>query len=120
MLILRPMPSLILGDSKKEILEPNTQVTDFGAWFAGLLASAPAAYARIDQYLKQVMPDLNDIKNPLVGKEARSLVVQFSADQGSLSVPFEDLPDGEKCYMICAVTLAANSAERTIRGGSLA
>jgi predicted ATPase len=110
MLILRPMPSLIAGDSKEETLEPNPQVTDFGAWFAGLLAYAPSAYTEIDEYLKQVMPDLKDIKNPMVGKDARSLVVQFSTDQGSVSFPFEDLSDGEKCFMICALVLAANPA----------
>ena len=110
MLILRPIPSLILGDSKEETLEPNLEVTDFGAWFSGLLAYAPAAYAEIDEYLKQVMPDLQDIKNPIVGKDSRSLVVQFSNDQGSVSLPFEDLSDGEKCFMICALVLAANDA----------
>jgi predicted ATPase len=110
MLILRPMPGLILGDSKQETLQPNPQVTDFGAWFSGLLAYAPSAYAKIDEYLKQVMPDLRDIKNPVVGKDSRSLVVQFSKDKGSVNLPFEDLADGEKCFMICALVLAANDA----------
>jgi energy-coupling factor transporter ATP-binding protein EcfA2 len=110
MLILRPMPSMILGDSKQETLQPNTQVTDFGAWFSGLLASAPSAYTKIDEYLKQVMPDLKDIKNPVVGTDSRSLVVQFSSDKANVSLPFEDLSDGEKCFMICALVLAANDA----------
>ena len=103
-------PSLISGDSKEETLQPNLQVTDFGAWFSGLLAYAPSAYTKIDEYLKQVMPDLKDIKNPAVGKDSRSLVVQFSNDQGSVNLPFEDLSDGEKCFMICALVLAANDA----------
>ena len=85
MLILRPIPRLILGDSNQETLQPNPQVTDFGAWFSGLLAYAPAAYSKIDGYLKQLMPDLKDIKNPVIGKDSRSLVVQFSADQGKPS-----------------------------------
>ncbi len=110
MLILRPMPSLILGDSKDETLEPNLQVTNFGAWFSGLLAYAPSAYAEIDNYLKQVMPDLRDIKNPIIGTDYRSLVVQFSNEQGSVTFPFGDLSDGEKCFMVCAVVLAANHA----------
>jgi predicted ATPase len=110
MLILRPTPSLISGDSKDETLQPDIQVTDFGAWFSGLLAYAPSAYSKIDDYLKQVMPDLRDIKNPTVGKDSRSLVVQFSNDHGSVNLPFEDLSDGEKCFMICAVVLAANDA----------
>ena len=109
MLILRPIPSLIRGDSDQETLQPNLQVTDFGAWFSGLVAYAPAAYTKIDEYLKQVMPDLKDIKNPMIGTDSRSLVVQFSNNQGSLSLPFEELSDGEKCFMICALALAANN-----------
>jgi len=88
----------------------NSQVTDFGAWFSGLLAYTPAAYGKIDDYLKQVMPDLKDIKNPVIGKDSRSLIVQFSNGQASMSVPFEDLSDGEKCLMICALVLAGNEA----------
>jgi predicted ATPase len=110
MLILRPVPSLILGDSKEEKLEPIPQVTNFAEWFSGLLAYAPSAYTKIDEYLKQVMPDLKDIKNPVVGTDSRSLVVHFSNDQGSVNIPFEDLADGEKCFMICALVLAANDA----------
>jgi ABC-type Mn2+/Zn2+ transport system ATPase subunit len=109
-LILRPIPSLILGDSKEETLNPNPQVTDFGAWFSGLLNYFPAAYSRIDEYLKQVMPDLKDITKPISGEDPKSLVIQFSNDQGSVRIPFEDLSDGEKCFMICAMVLAANDA----------
>jgi predicted ATPase len=110
MLIFRPMPSLIRGDSKDETLEPNLQVTDFGSWFSGLLAYAPSAYSRIDKFLRAVMPDFTDIKNPIVGAESRSLTVQFLSRQVSLSLPFEDLSDGEKCFMIGALVIAANQA----------
>jgi len=108
MLILRPIPGLIVGHRDHETLEPNVHVTDFGAWFSGLVATAPAAYGKIAEYLKQVMPDLIDIKNPLFGKDPRSLVVQFANGQGSVNIPFADLSDGEKCFMICAMVLAAN------------
>jgi predicted ATPase len=109
-LILRPIPSLIKGGSEQETLQPNTQGTDFGAWFSGLVANSPAAYGKIDLYLKQVMPDFNDVKNPVIGKDARSLEVQFSNDLGNVTIPFGDLSDGEKCFMICAMVLAANVA----------
>ncbi len=109
-LILRPVPSAIRGESKRETLRPVPYVTNFAAWFSGLLAHAPSAYAKIDEYLKQVMPDLKDIKNPLVGRDARSLAVQYSNELGNVTIPFEDLSDGEKCFMICAVVLAANEA----------
>jgi len=110
MLILRPVPSLIRGDSQEPTRQPNLYLTDFAAWFRGLLDYAPSAYTKIDGYLKQMMPDLKDIKNLQVGKEARTLVVQFSNTQGSVTLPFEDLSDGEKCFMICALVLAANDA----------
>jgi predicted ATPase len=110
MLILRPVPSLIKGDSEQETLEPNSQVNDFGAWFSALTGQYPAAYAKIDEYLKQVMPDLKDIQNPVIGKDSHNLIVQFSNDKGSLKLPFEDLSDGEKCFMICALVIAANKA----------
>jgi predicted ATPase len=110
MLILRPIPSLILGDSEKDTLQPNPQVTDFAAWFSGLLAETPSTYTKIAEYLKQVMPDLKDIKNPMIARESRSLIVQFSNKQGTLSLPLDDLSDGEKCFMIWALALAANEA----------
>jgi predicted ATPase len=111
MLLLRPIPSLIYGDSEEqETLPPRLDVTDLGSWFSDLLAHAPSAYAEMHQYLKQVMPDLEDIKNPPVGKDARRIVVQFSNDLGSLTLPFADLSDGEKCFMICALVLAAKHA----------
>ncbi len=109
-IILRPLPSLILGHSQEETLLPNIDVTNIGAWFAGMVAHAPAAYSTIDHYLKQVMVDLVDIKNPLVGTDSRSLSVQFSNKQGELKLPFAELSDGEKCFVIFALVLAANKA----------
>ena len=113
MLILAPVPSSIDGESTRETLEPSVPCTDFAAWLSGLLADMPSAYTKIDSYLKQVIPDLEEIKNPVIGTDSRSLVVQFSANKGSpltlerLNVPFGDLSDGEKCFMICAVVLVA-------------
>jgi predicted ATPase len=110
MIILRPVPGLITGESIDETLEPNLDVSNFGAWFSGLLAYAPSAYTRIDEYLRQVMPDLKDIRNPMVGTDSRSLAVTFANGHGNFELPFNDLSDGEKCFMICALVLAGNAA----------
>ncbi len=110
MLILRPMPNLIKGESEVDTLEPNVDLKDLGAWFAGLLAHAPSAYRRIDEYVKQVMPDVRDIKNPVVGPHFRRLEVQFSTELGRLTLLLADLSDGEKCFLICGLVLAANEA----------
>jgi predicted ATPase len=109
-LILRPVPSLIRGESEQQTLQPNAYVTDFAAWFSGLVASAPAAYAKMDEYLKGIMPDLVDVKNLPTGKESRSLAVQFSNSHARAILAFDDLSDGEKCFLICALVIATNDA----------
>ena len=90
MLILRPMPRLISGESELETLQPNPTVTDIGAWFTGLLALAPSSYSGIDGFLKQVMPDIKEIRNPLVGQDSRSMSFQFANEKGTISIPFEE------------------------------
>jgi len=107
-LLLRPIPNLIHGTSGLETLQPDIQATNFASWFTTLLTSWPSAYSKVDAYLRQMMPDLKNIENQFFGINARRLVVHFSNGQGSASLPFEDLSDGEKCFMICAVVLAAN------------
>ena len=109
MLVLRPVPSLISGESTGTVYRPNPKLTDFGAWFSDRVSSDPSAYTRMADYLKQVMPDFRSLQNPEVGKDSRSLVAQFAADLGTLIVPFADLSDGEKCFMICAVVLSGDS-----------
>lgn len=110
MLILAPTPSAITGDSEGDTLMPNLNVTNFGEWFSGLLAHSPAAYSHIDGFIRQVMVDFKDIKNPIMGKDSRSLMVQFQHDQATLSLSFRELSDGEKCFFICALVLASNLA----------
>ncbi len=107
MMLLRPIPYLIGGSSTQETLEPNPQVSDFAAWFSGLIAHSPAKYAEIREYLAPLMPDLDEIRNPTIAKGARSMTVQFSNECGSLNLPLDVLSDGEKCFMICAMAIAA-------------
>jgi ABC-type cobalamin/Fe3+-siderophores transport system ATPase subunit len=109
-LILRPIPNLIRGDFQDDTLEPNAQMTNFGAWLAGLLALAPSSYTKIENYLREVMPDIGDIKNPATGVDSRRLEVQFLFNNRSETLPFDLLSDGEKCFMIFATVIAANAA----------
>ena len=108
LLILRPIPSLISGDSSGVTLEPRSDGSDFGGWFAGLLQEVPAAYNKIEEQLKRVMPDFHDIRNSRDGRDVRGLAMQFSSDTGTVLIPFRDLSDGEKCFAICSVVLAMN------------
>jgi predicted ATPase len=54
------------------------------------------------------MPDIEDFLNEQIGKDSKSMVVRFEAKNANLSVDFKDLSDGEKCFFLCAVVLAAN------------
>lgn len=108
-LILRPVPSSARGGSEQQTLHPDTQVTNVGEWFSGLLGTAPSAYSKISSYLCEAMPDFVEIKNPISGGETRKLSLHFSNGQGNAAFPIEELSDGEKCYVIFALTMAANS-----------
>ncbi|MDF5727907.1 MAG: AAA family ATPase [Rhizonema sp. PD38] len=110
MIILAPIPSLMTGDSNGETLEPKREGSNIGEWFSGLLGRYPAAYTQIDQYLREVMPDMKDFLNELIGKDFKSMIVRFEENNANLSVNFKDLSDGEKCFFLCAVVLAANKS----------
>ena len=107
-IILAPIPSLMTGDSHGETLQPKRDGANIGEWFSGLLGRYPAAYRDVDKYLREVMPDFQDFLNELIGKEFKSLIVRFAENNATLNVNFQDLSDGEKCFFLCAVVLAAN------------
>jgi predicted ATPase len=98
------------GVSSGESLQPEPSVLNFGEWFAGVIAHAPAAYTRMETYLKQVMYDIGQIRNPVVAPDSRGLFVDFISGSGRATIPFADLSDGEKSFMICSLVLGANSA----------
>lgn len=110
MIILAPIPSLMTGESNGDTLEPKRDASNFGEWFSGLLSRYPAAYTQIVQYLLKVMPDIKDFLNELIGKDSKNMIVRFQENKANLSVDFEALSDGEKCFFLCAVVLAANES----------
>jgi energy-coupling factor transporter ATP-binding protein EcfA2 len=109
-MILRPVPSQITGESAEPTLLPEPMCLNFGAWFTGLLQSAPAAYSDIVEFLKKVMPDFSMLQNPPLGEGARSLIVSFNSGKGGLTLKYRDLSDGEKCYLIASVALASQKS----------
>ncbi|MBH8564167.1 AAA family ATPase [Nostoc sp. CENA67] len=108
MIILAPIPSLMTGESNGETLEPKREGSNFGEWISGLLSRYPAAYTQVDKYLREVMPDIQDFLNEQIGKDSKNMIVRFEANNANLSIDFKDLSDGEKCFFLCAVVLAAN------------
>jgi ABC-type cobalamin/Fe3+-siderophores transport system ATPase subunit len=112
-LILRPVPSLARGDSEQNSPQtntPDTHVTNVGAWFFSMVAAAPSTYSQVSEYLAQVMPDFREITNRDLGGETRRLEIHFLKDQRKAALALEDLSDGERCFIVFALTIAANTA----------
>ena len=110
MVLLAPMPRLLRGDTSNDCLEPVEDASNLADWLSGLLAHYPAAYAPLTQYLQQVMPDLLDFRFVPTGKDAKALQVRFKAGNAQHEFDFDMLSDGEKCFFLCAVLLAANQS----------
>lgn len=108
MVLLAPIPRLIQGDTTGESLEPEEDGSNLADWLSGLLAQYPAAYSILSQHLQQVMPDLADFRFERTGKDAKSLLVRFKEGTAQHEFAFDALSDGEKCFFLCAVVLAAN------------
>lgn len=107
-IILSPIPSKMKGDSSGSTLQPERDVSNFSEWFTGLLLRYPAAYSNIDKYIREIMPDFDSIENELLAKDARNISIKFKKDRAYFSIDFDMLSDGEKCFFLCAVFLAAN------------
>ncbi len=110
MIILAPIPALMNGISEDLALEPVKDGSNFAGWLSGLLSRYPAAYMQVDRYLRGVMPDIQDFENKEIGKSATNWAVRFEANGATLSIDFKDLSDGEKCFFVCAVVLAATKS----------
>lgn len=110
MVLLAPLPRLMRGVTQAESLEPDEDAGNLADWLSGLLAHYPAAYASLSEYLRQVMPDLQDFRFERAGKETKELLARFSAGEARFELDFAALSDGEKCFFLCGVVLAANQS----------
>lgn len=108
MILLSPIPRLMSGDASNETLEPMDDGSNFADWLSGVLSQFPAAYSKISEHLKDIMPDLADFRFERSGKESKSLLVRFKSEKFAHEFDFDSLSDGEKCFFLCAVVLAAN------------
>lgn len=108
LVLLAPIPRRICGETQEETLEPDEDACNLADWLSGLLAQYPAAYTSLIQYLQQVMPDLQDFRFERAGRETKALLVRFSVGQAQHELDFDELSDGEKCFFLCGVVLAAN------------
>lgn len=110
MVILAPVPQLMQGESSEESVWPVTSASNIVDWVSGLLGQYPASYTRLYGYLNEIMPDLLDFKYETLGRESKQLCIQFKTEAGMFSVGFDELSDGEKCFFLSSIIVAANKA----------
>ncbi len=108
-IVLRPAPSIMRGESDTVTNIPKPNLENFGEWFSGLLVSNPAAYEPFMAFLREVMPDLTSVKNANIGLESRAITANFGSKGSNLELPFDRLSDGEKCFFACALLIATSS-----------
>lgn len=108
MIILAPIPAQMTGDATDGTLEPRVDGADIGDWFSGVLGRKPAAYAQIDRHLRDIMADFGEIEHVQIGPNVTRMNISFKKDHAQLTVPFINLSDGEKCFLLGALVLSAN------------
>lgn len=108
MVILAPIPKLMQGYVDGDNTDPIEDASNWTNWLAGLLDRHPAAYNTINDHLKQHMPDLEYFRFDRTGKEEKTLILGFSNNDNKCELVAKSLSEGEKCFFLCSVVLAAN------------
>lgn len=108
MVLISPLPPLMIGETTAEPVPLQAHANNLVDWLASLLESHPSAYGTVVEQLQKVMPDLEQLRFEKLGRDSRALMVRFKAAAAVDEQPFERLSDGEKCFFLSAVLLAAN------------
>jgi predicted ATPase len=108
MVLMSPLPARMSGVTTAEPAPLDAAGSNLVDWLALLLESHPSAYLTVVEQLQQVMPDLAQFRFERLGRDERALMVKFAAGQSEFELPFERLSDGEKCFFLAAILLAAN------------
>jgi hypothetical protein len=111
MMLLAPIPRQMSGFSQEPATELGHYAENYASCLRALLQQKPKAYTYFDSFVREVMPDFASIENLTRGKDGGSqLVVAFQPDDKleAFSLAFDDLSDGEKCFMLSAYVFASN------------
>lgn len=116
LILISPIPANISGYSEKETSELQPDASNFAAWLNTLLIDRPKAYAVMEDYLKFVLRDFESFENVARGPNGRHLRVTFTREQPTqgVTLDFDQLSDGEKCYFLSAAIVAANKVRAPV------
>lgn len=111
-MLLSPIPQLTLGFSEEPATELDYNAGNYASCLRAMLQKKPKAYSEFESFVKEVMPDFSSIENRDRGKDGGSqLIVTFQPPDSkeTLSLDFDVLSDGEKCFMLFAYIAASNT-----------
>lgn len=108
MVLLSPLPPLMVGETSGAPAALHPHGTNLVDWLSDLLESHPTAYATVVEQVQAVMPDVDLLRFEKLGRDTRALMVKFRSGTTEDEQPFDRLSDGEKCFFLSAVLLAAN------------
>lgn len=111
LILIAPIPTMIRGFSDHSTTELHDDATNFASCLRGLLERKPAAYAKFAESIEAVMPDFSAIENTERGKDGQQLMVSFKNpnEESGLTVEFDSLSDGEKCFFLNAYIMASTA-----------
>lgn len=111
LVLIAPIPVNMLGFSEQPTAELKEDASNFSSCLRDLLEKKPAAYGAFDEFIKSVIPDFSSIENSNRGKDGKQLMVAFksSDSEESLTVEFDFLSHGEKCFFLSAYVIASNA-----------
>jgi predicted ATPase len=110
-ILIAPLPSKVMGFAEEPSTELDREALNYAACLLALLQQKPRAYSEFDSYIRTVIPDFSSIENVERGESGTQLIVKFELEnpQRSLSVEFNSLSDGEKCFFLSAYIIASNT-----------
>jgi len=111
LVLLRPVPSTMVGEGGAQVAVPDPSCRAFGDWFRETMNAHPGAYEPFRTYLKEALPGFEAAANRSSGLGVWSLEYEFRSNSGGpYSISFGDLSDGEKCLSVAALTCALAEA----------
>lgn len=110
--LISPIPANMSGFSEKPTVELKSDASNFASCLRDLLEKKPASYGEYDKYVRTMISDFSFIEHVPRGKDGIQLMVTFNGarPEASLSVEFDALSDGEKCFFLSAYIFASTSS----------
>jgi len=112
MMLLQPIPQQIDGFSKEPAKDLEFSASNYASCLRAMLQQKPKAYSEFDTYVRGVIPEFSSLENDIRGKEGGSqLIITFEQveTRKTLALDFDGLSDGEKCFLLSAYIVAANT-----------